>query len=317
MTQDFQGNTSKDAKNITDLVAENIQQLKEETCQNDIIKSGFDDFDRLFGGFRLGELVIVGGRPAMGKTQFLVNLSLNISVTHPVLYVTLDMSDFLLTNRFIASVSKIPADLILQNKLNEEQKNMLFSIGNEFTKRQLLILDRGNTIASLKAHCQKQIQENGIRVFIVDYLQLMRSNQHRSNRENEMSYISRELKNMAKEHNVCVIASSQLSRVLEYRTGLINKHQQLYDLRESGEIEQDADKVLFIHRPEYYGFTKDCDGNSLRNLVEIIVAKNRSGRLGDFCLLRDKNFTNFQNYEVKDELFPTGRLLELDEEPPF
>jgi replicative DNA helicase len=311
----------KEAKSIGDLFAENMRQLNAETAPNDVVKTGFEDFDTRFGAFRLGELVVVGGRPAMGKTQFLVNLSLNISATVPVLYVTLELSEFLLTTRFISSISEIPANKILQRDLGMEQYYKLESIGNEFAKRRLFIHDSGNTsIAALKALCLKQIQENGIQVIIVDYLQLLSSYKHRNHRELEVSYICRELKNLAKEQKVCIIVSSQLSRAAEGRSGLDGKRPQLSDLRESGAIEQDADKVLFIYRPEYYGIRESLSGDDLRYLVEIIVAKNRNGCLGDFYLSRDENFTNFRNYKFKTEFtFSTDRLLELKEagEIPF
>ena len=314
---ELENSAVREAKNMADLVAENLHQFKGETIKSDLIRSGFENFDTLFGGFRLGEFVVIGGRPAMGKTQLLINLSLNISMTHPVLYATLDLSDFLLTNRFIASVTEIPANSILQLDLNEEQKNILSTVGNAFAKRQLFISDSGNnSIAGLKTICQKQIQENGVKVIIIDYLQLMSSFRHRGNRENEISYISRELKNMAKEFNVCVIASSQLSRAIENRSGAEGKRPLLSDLRDSGAIEQDADKVIFITRPEYYGITEDSKGNSLANLAEIVVAKNRNGRLGEFYLSRDKDFTNFRNHiEKKDFTFLVDRLLEIEDSP--
>ncbi|MCL2651479.1 MAG: DnaB-like helicase C-terminal domain-containing protein [Candidatus Azobacteroides sp.] len=315
---ELQSYAGKEVKNIAGLVAENIHQLNSETYQTAVIKSGFDDFDVQFGGFRPGEFVVVGGRPAMGKTQFLVNLSLSISATIPVLYATLDLSEFLLTNRFISSVSDIPASCILQRNLNEEQKDRLAVIGNEFAKRQLFIHDCSNTsIAALKANCQKLIQENGVQVIVVDYLQLVSSYKHKNYRELEISYICRELKNMAKEYNVCVIASSQLSRATESRYGG-EKRPQLSDLRDSGAIEQDADKVLFIYRPEYYGILADCEGNSTAYMAEIIVAKNRNGRLGEFKLLRDNDFTNFRKYK-NEFTFSSDRLLELEKlrENPF
>lgn len=314
---ELQACAGKEAKSIADLVSENLYQINEETGQNAVFKTGFDDFDTQFGGFRSGEFVVVGGRPAMGKTQFLVNLSLHISKTIPLLYVTLDLSGFLLTNRFISSISEIPVSDILQHKLSEEHKNRLASIGNEFSKHQLFIHDSCiNAITVLKTQCQKQVQENDIQVMIVDYLQLMTSFQHRNKREPEVSHISRELKNMAKEYNICVIASSQLSRAVEWRTGPEGKRPQLSDLRESGAIEQDADKVLFIHRPEYYGIVEDHEGRNLINLAEIIVAKNKNGPLGYFWLEKDNDFTFFRN--IKNEFtFSPSRLLELDKDMPF
>ena len=323
---ELQYSVAEDAKSIADLVAENILQLNGEKNQNNVIKSGFDKFDAHFGGFCPGEFVVVGGRPAMGKTQFLVNLSLHISKTFPVLFVTFDLSEFMLTNRFISSVSEIPAQSILQHDLSVEQKHTLSTIGNEFAKRQLFIHDNFNTsITALKAHCIKQIKENGIQVIVIDYLQFISSYNHRKYRELEVSFISRELKSLSKEYNVCVIASSQLNRGVEGRTSIDGKRPKLSDLRESGAIEQDADKVIFIHRPEYYGITEDHNGESLIGLAEIIVAKNRNGRLGIVNLAINRDFTNFRN--LKTEItFSSSRLLELKEKlgltleyevPPF
>ena len=315
----LQQSIGNDPKRIADLVDENIHQLKEGAPQFATVKSGFEELDKLIGGFSLGEFVVVGGRPAMGKTQFLINLSLHISELFPTLYVTLDLSQCLLTNRFISSVSGIPAQNILQHDLDEEQKNILAQIGNEFSKRQLFIYDSGNSsVEALKSFCQKQIQENGIQVIVVDYLQLLSSCHHRKYRELEVSHISRELKNLAKDNNVCVIASSQLSRALESRAGYEGKRPLLVDLRESGAIEQDADKVLFIHRPEYYGITEDRDGKSMKYLAEIIVAKNRNGRLCSFYLKTTKGLTNFLNISHKEDFsFSQERLLELEDITPY
>ena len=314
----LQNMDGKETKNIADLVAEHIQQLNGETEQNAMIKTGFVDLDRLTGGFHLGEFVVVGGRPGMGKTLLLVNLSLNISETNPLLYLTLDLSEFLLTNKFISAVTRIEGSKILQHDLNEEQKNKLAEINNEFSKRKLFIHDSyDRSIAALKAVCRKQIQENGIQVIVVDYLQLITSYNHRKYREIEVSYICRELKNMAKENNVCVIVASQLSRSVESRS-FSSKRPLLSDLRDSGSIEQDADKVLFIYRPEYYKLDEFEDYTRSVGLAEIIVAKNRTGCLADFRLSRDNHFTTFRDYEFKDEFtFSSDRLLELEEKIPY
>ena len=310
--RDLQKYAGKDALSILDLVTENLRQLDDEHRQAPVIKTGFNDFDTKFGGFRSGEFIVVGGRPAMGKTQFLINLSLSISTVTPVLYVTLDLSEFLLTSRFLSTVSGIPVNNILQNDVSALLKNQLHATGEAFARRQLFIHYCDNTsIAALKASCQKQIKEKNIQVVIVDYLQLLSSSNHRKNRELEVSYISRELKNMAKDHNVCVIASSQLSRALESR---YEKRPMLSDLRDSGAIEQDADKVLFIHRPDYYDVTEDDVGNDLVCVVEIMVAKNRNGPLGTVTLNRDRNFTAF--YDLKKEFtFSPVRMKEIEDAP--
>ena len=314
----LQDSVGKDVKSITDLVNENMRRLKgDASAEGHMIKSGFKDLDKLIGGFRFGEFVVVGGRPSMGKTQLLINLSLFISESLPTLYVTYDLSEFLLTNRFISSVSEIPTQNILQQELDKKQKNKLNAIGTAFQKRKLFIHDScDSSIEALKALCQKQIHDNGIRVIFIDYLQLISSYHHRKYRELEVSHVCRELKHIAKENDVCVVASSQLSRAVETRGGSEGKRPLLSDLRESGAIEQDADKVLLVHRPEYYGITVDNLENSLINQAEIIVAKNRNGRLGSFFLSRDQDFTNFRTYvEQKDFTFSAKRLLELEEMP--
>ena len=311
-------NADGEAKKITDLVTESIHMLGDEAQHAGVIPSGFVDFDRQFGGFRLGELVIIGGRPAMGKTQFLVSLALQMSTVVPVLYASYDLSELMLTSRMLSTVSGIPTKDLLQNTLSVAQKKCLSGIEDKFAGRELFVYDNVNTsIVALKARCQKQIQEKGVQVIIVDYLQLLSSHNHRKFRELEVSFISRELKNLARDNNVCVIASSQLSRAVAYRSGHEGKRPQLSDLRESGAIEQDADKVLFIHRPEYYGISEDNMGNNLRNVVEIIVAKNRNGPLGEFILLRDNDFTKLEPFNgFKNEIvFLPERLQELDKQP--
>lgn len=314
---ELQNSVVKDTKSIADLVSESVNQLKSNSQNNNTIKSGFADFDKAFGGFGLGEFIVIGGRPAMGKTQLLVNLSLNISQTIPVLYFTFDLSEHLLTSRFIASVSGIPASKILQHDLTVEEKNKLSLVESQLSKHKLFINDSyNNSLTAFKAHCQKQIEENGVKVIFIDYLQMMSSSKYRNNRELEISYISRELKNIAKDFNVCMIATSQLSRAVESRGG--SKHPQLSDLRESGAIEQDADKVIFIYRPEYYGLECDYDGNSTAGLTEIILAKNRNGSLGSIKLLRDNHFTNFRSFDTyqNDFSFSQNRLDEMTAKNP-
>ncbi|MCO5233719.1 MAG: DnaB-like helicase C-terminal domain-containing protein [Chitinophagales bacterium] len=314
---ELQNSVARESKSISDLVSENVNQLKSNSQNNNTIKSGFADFDKMFGGFGLGEFVVIGGRPAMGKTQLLVNLSLNISQTVPVLYFTFDLSELLLTSRFISSLSGIAVNKILQHELTEEQKKILSAKSKEIGKYKIFVNDSCNySFSAMKAICQKHIQEDGVKVIIVDYIQMMSSNKYRNNRELEISYISRELKNIAKDFNVCVIATSQLSRAVESRGG--SRHPQLSDLRDSGAIEQDADKVIFIYRPEYYGFESDEDGNNTEGLTEIILAKNRNGSLGSIKLLRDNNFTNFRSFDTykNDFSFSQNRLDEITAKNP-
>jgi replicative DNA helicase len=313
---ELQNQTVIESKSIADLIADNLTILKDETNHGKVLRTGYTDFDKDFGGFGLGELIVIGGRPSMGKTQLLVNLALHFSVTSPVLYFTFDLSEFLLSSRFLSSFTGIAVNKILQNTLTNVEKDKLALIGTKFHHHKIFVNDSCNSsITALRAHCKKQIQENGVKVIIVDYLQMMSSNKYRHHRELEISYISRELKNIAKDFDVCVIAASQLSRALETRGG--SKYPQLSDLRESGAIEQDADKVIFIYRPEYYGIDGDEDGNSTAGVTNIILSKNRNGSLGTVKLLRDANFTNFRDFDVHKThfSFATNRLDEL--EKPF
>lgn len=303
----------RESKDITQLVNESIKQVQDKMLPVNVVKTGFTELDRHFGGFLLGEFIVIGGRPAMGKTQFLVNICLNISTSNPLLYFTYDLSEFLLTNRFISSMTGIPIGRLLQHELTEDESQKLASVTNKFGKHKILINDSCNSsVSELKAVCKKHIEENGVKVIVVDYLQMMSSNKYRNTRELEISYISRELKNIAKEYNVCVIANSQLSRSVETRGG--DKCPQLSDLRESGAIEQDADKVLFLYRPEYYGIEFSGEGESTAGIAEIIIAKNRNGSLGKVKLMRDSEFTSFRDFTgfKKDFEFSKNRLDEID-----
>lgn len=313
---EWQGSQLKESKSIDSLVFDSLTELISETNQDNVIKTGFKDFDAQFGGFRLGELVVIGGRPAMGKTQLLVNLSLNISKQKPVLYFTFDLSAFLLTTRFISANSGISVGKILQNELSNEEKSTLTNLQKQFSKHNILINDSGNnSFASLRAHCQKEIKEHGVKVIVVDCLQMMSSNKYRNNREQEISHISRELKNIAKDFNVCVIASSQLSRAAESRG--LQKFPQLSDLRESGAIEQNADKVIFIYRPEYYGLDMDEEGNSTVGITELLIAKNRNGIIGKATISNDKNMTKFSDFigYKTDFTFSKNRYEEIGSSP--
>ena len=313
LESDISNNPVKESIRISELVSESIQQLQDENDPGNVIKTGFSNFDTTFGGFGLGAFIVIGARPSIGKTQLLVNLALQISLHTPLLYFTYDLSDFSLTNRFISSLSGIPTDRMLHRKLSTDERNTLKSIEKEFSKYRMFINDSCNTsISAFKVECQKWIKEQGVKVIIVDYLQMMSSSKFRNSRDLEIGMISRELKNIAKDFNVCVIASSQLSRSVESRGGA--KHPILSDLRESGAIEQDADKVFFIYRAEYYGFLMDADGNNTAGLAELILAKNRNGKLGSVKLMHDQHFTNFKDFVAyKNEFsFSQNRLNELD-----
>ena len=308
--------TANESKTFSDLYAENLIGWQSNVDTNKLIKSGFKNLDHLIGGFSFGEFVVIGGRPAMGKTQLCVNLVLNISQNQPVLYFTFDLSEYLLVCRFISALTGIAVSRIIQHDLTGEEKLMVKTLSDEIHKRQIFFNDSYNSsISGFKVHCTKQIQENGIKVIVVDYLQMMSSNRYRNSRELEISYISRELKSIAKDNNVCIIATSQLSRAPEKRSAAA--YPLLSDLRDSGAIEQDADKVIFIYRPEYYKIDVDEEGNSTIGMIELIVAKNRNGKLGSANLKRNSVFSSFSDFvEYTNEFsFSPERIDEIDKTP--
>jgi replicative DNA helicase len=307
-----QSSIERNSKSISDLCAETIQ-LIENHPSGDLFKTGFENYDNQFGGLSAGEFVVIGGRPAMGKTQMLVTMALHLSLNQPVLYYTYDLSETYLSYRFISGITAIPGTNLVQHKLADDEKSRLSTVESEMEKRQLFIMDGGKlNLYAFIEHCSKQIVEKGVKVVIIDYLQLMTASNNYRSRDSEISEIVREFKNIATNNNVCVIASSQLNRTVESRGG--TRRPILSDLRDSGAIEQDADKVLFIYRPEYYGLDVFEDGNSTDCVIELILAKNRIGNTGSIHLLRDKSFTRIFSDEkyLKKLSFSDKRLEEFD-----
>ena len=279
------------------------------------IQTGIEDFDERIPLFR-GEYIVIGGRPAMGKTHLLMNLALNISTKVPVLYCSFDLSEGLLMKRMVAALSGISLNQLVMGSLNRLELKLIESVNAEFQERMLWISDqRTNSLQILRERCKKHIEEDGVQVIFIDYIQLISSDRYRHNREMEMSYVSRELKAIAREFNVLIIASSQLSRMVETRGG--DKRPILSDLRESGSIEQDADKVFFLYRPDYYGFMQDEDGNTTDGITELILAKNRSGSLERIHYARDSNYTRIISIHDHLERFSIhpDRLEELGNTP--
>lgn len=292
-----------------------LRNITEQTYPK-VIPTGFKAYDRYLGGLFPGEYVVIGGRPAMGKSHFLVNLALNIAAEHGVLYYTLDLSAYMLTAKFISALTRFHVNDFLYQKLNENQQKIVELSKIEIDLLKLRIIDRQmQSMNAFKAMCKDHVQRFDVKVIIVDHLQLLSSNRYRNQRELEISYISRELKNIARELNVCVVASSQLSRSVETRGG--DKRPILSDLRESGAIEQDADKVFFIYRPEYYDLNVDEMGESTRRKVELILAKNRSGGLENIHLKVDPLYTTFVSDEELNGVFSfnESRLKDIDESP--
>lgn len=245
------------------------------------IKTGWDNIDTSVGGVRPGEFIVFGGRPGMGKTVVLLDLIRRIAIHEPVLLISLELTAVQISNRIISSVLDYNLPLKGPEDLRLIDKEKLNYVTDYLEVLQLSVCETTfDSMFALRTYCEKMVKEKGIRVIAIDYLQMLSSNRYRHNRELEVSYISRTLKKIAKDLNICMLVTSQLSRSVETRGG--DRRPLLSDLRESGAIEQDADKVIFVYRPDYYGISSDEDGNSTLGRLELLMVKNRTGAIGHF-----------------------------------
>jgi len=266
--------------------------------EEDAISCGFPKFDKDLAGFLPGEFIIFGGRPGMGKTSLFMHFALEMAKNEKhVLYVSLDASIDILSIRLLSKLSGIPLHKIRSGDINDAEHAKLEQCIADIEKTGIYIDDMPSHIFSIKEKCRQLKEEGKLDVLMVDYLQMVGGSSRRnSNRELEVSMICKELKKIAREFNVCVVAASQLSRSVEMRGG--DKRPQLSDLRDSGAIEQEADKVVFLYRAEYYNISEDENGNSLANVMELIVAKNRSGALINSVFKTNDDLSSFEELET-------------------
>jgi len=312
-----QGNIKNDIQQISLLLKEAIENIQNASKREDSlsgIPSGFTKLDRITAGWQPSDLIIVAARPSMGKTAFVLSMARNMAVDHgyPVALFTLEMSAQQLVKRMIISETELDSDRIRTGKLESYEWEQLYAKTGKLSEAPVFIDETpALSVFEFRAKCRRLVQQYGIRVAVIDYLQLMTwTGDTKGNREQEVSNISRSLKAVAKELNIPVIALSQLNRMVEGRSGgLQGKRPQLADLRESGAIEQDADIVIFIHRPEKYGFTEDNEGNSLRGFAEIIIAKHRNGALDDIPLTFKTQFAKFVESETFNLSFDTPHII--------
>ncbi len=270
------------------------------------VPSGFTQLDRLTSGWQRSDLIILAARPGMGKTAFVVSAMRNAAVdfNKPVAIFSLEMSSVQLVNRLICAEAELDSEKIKKGTLEEYEWQQLHHKIRKLESAPIYIDDTpALSIRELRTKCRRLKAKHGLEMIIIDYLQLMSGDSsgkgNQGNREQEISAISRALKNLAKELSVPVIALSQLSRAVETRGG--DKRPQLSDLRESGAIEQDADMVIFLYRPEYYKIDQDEMGNSLKGVGEVIVAKHRNGSLDSVFLKFIGKYTKFGDLEVNSD----------------
>lgn len=297
-----EGNIRKNYDSMSTLIREAITQI--ETAKNQEggvigVASGFTALDRVTSGWQPSDLIIIAARPAMGKTSFVLSLARNAAVDFnmPVAFFSLEMSSIQLVTRLISAESEISSEKLRSGNLADHEIQQIHSKITELAEAPLFIDDTaGLSVFELRAKARRLKAQHNIQLLIIDYLQLMSGGgDNKGNREQEISMISRSLKSIAKELSIPVIALSQLSRAVETRGG--DKRPQLSDLRESGSIEQDADMVQFIHRPEYYGLTEDEEGNPTNGVANIIIAKHRNGSVCDIQLKFISELAKFEDLE--------------------
>ncbi|MCX7697080.1 MAG: replicative DNA helicase [Bacteroidales bacterium] len=303
-------------------VKENIHHAAKSNTTVTGVPSGFKSLDQYTSGWQPSDLIIIAARPGMGKTAFVLTMARKMTVEYkiPTAFFSLEMSSHQLVMRLLSSETRIPTDVLRRGQLSQQQWKMLNRSIETLSSAPFFIDDTPSlSIFELRAKARRFKQQHDIQCIIIDYLQLMSAKVDKNaTREIEIATISRSLKALAKELNIPVIALSQLSREVEKRAG--TKRPQLSDLRESGSIEQDADLVLFIYRPEYYykeGSGKQAIPEEQKNYAEIIIEKHRNGPQGTVKLKFIPNFATFYDETDHDYQLAINYLKELEPETTY
>ncbi len=279
---------------IREVVKESFEQIEKLTQEKKFVTgvpTGFDDLDRLTAGFQPSDLIIVAGRPGMGKTALALNIAQHCAgqCGIGVGIFSLEMSKNQLVTRMLCSEARVDSQRLRRGYIELPEMQRLIQAAGKLAEAPILIDESATTVLEIRATARRMMAENSIGLIIVDYLQLMRGRAGAERREQEISEISRSLKILAKELNVPIVAISQLNRRVEERR---NRRPELADLRESGAIEQDADLIIFIYRDEVYN--RD-ETNPNRGIAEVIVGKQRNGPLGTVRLAFQNQYTAFRN----------------------
>lgn len=330
-----QNNLTKSYSALKDLVVKAKQNL-EELSKQDIdvtgIHSGFTDLDRITNGWQKSDLIIIAARPGMGKTAFTLNLALNAAKNYgnKIAFFSLEMSSLQLAHRMISMEAEVNSHKLRSGQLEDDEWRRINDTVERLNEVNVFIDDTpGLPIFELRAKARRLVMQQNIEMLIVDYLQLMTGGADKSggNRQEEISKISRSLKSLAKELDIPVIALSQLSRAVEQRGG--DKRPMLSDLRESGAIEQDADMVMFLYRPGYYGVEEDT---MEKNLTEVIIEKHRNGKTDTIDLKFIPEYVKFDNMDAEsfssitsdefygggnDEIITVTSRINNEDETPF
>lgn len=315
-----ESNIRKNYDNMRSLMGKAIQELEDRKNHQDGltgVPSGFTRLDRVTGGWQKSDLVIIAARPGMGKTAFVVSAMRNAAVdfNKAVAIFSLEMSSVQLVNRMISGEAELESEKLKRGDLKDYEWQQLVHKTTKLSEAPIFIDDTpGLGILELRAKCRRLKAQHDVQLIIIDYLQLMSGDSTGGNREQEIASISRALKGIAKELDVPVLALSQLSRAVETRGG--DKRPQLSDLRESGSIEQDADMVMFLYRPEYYGLTEDENGLPTQGTGEVIISKHRNGSLENIQLKFIGKYTKFTDLDgtgafKDDNISPGANFIRL------
>lgn len=306
-----EGNIKRDVQKSRDIITKTLRMIEEASKKPDGfsgVPSGFTQLDRLTLGWQPSDLIIIAARPSMGKTAFVLSMARNISIDfqRSVAFFSLEMSAQQLMLRLLVAESGLDSRDVRNGKLAPDQWKHLENSIKPLSDAQLFIDDTpALSIFEFRSKARRLKVQFDVQLIVIDYLQLMTgTTDTRGNREQEVASISRSLKAIAKELDIPIIALSQLNRSVESRGG--SKRPQLSDLRESGSIEQDADLVAFIHRPEYYGLTEDETGNSTAGIAEIIIAKHRNGAVDTVKLRFRKEQARFMDIDESEDSFDGG-----------
>lgn len=299
-----ESNIRRNYEGMPSLMKQAVDLLESKKDQKDGltgVPSGFMALDRVTNGWQPSDLIIIAARPGMGKTAFTMSALRNAAVDHnqAVAFFSLEMGGVQLTNRLISAEAELESDKLRKGNLEDYEWTQLHQRIRKLSNAPIFIDDTpGLSILELRAKCRRLKAQHDIQIIVIDYLQLMSGDtaaKKAGNREQEIASISRALKGIAKELSIPVIALSQLSRAVESRGG--DKRPQLSDLRESGAIEQDADQVMFLYRPEYYKMNEFPDGTPAMGIGEVIIAKNRHGSTSDVKLKFIGKYTKFMDVD--------------------
>ena len=300
-----QKNMKKDFTQIDPVISqvyELIQKAQAKEGGLSGLPTGFHELDKITNGWQNSDLVVIAARPAMGKTAFVLSMIKRMAVDHgiPCAMFSLEMSNQQLVQRLMVNVSELSGEKLRSGQLAPYEWGQLDKRVRQLYNAPIYIDDTPSlSVFELQTKARRLVREFGVKIIMIDYLQLMKaSGLYINSRQEEVSAVSRALKALAKELNIPVIALSQLNRGVESREGIEGKRPQLSDLRESGAIEQDADIVCFIHRPEYYKLYQDEKGFDWRGKAMFIVAKHRNGSVDDIKLAFRSEFARFSDLET-------------------